>query len=155
MATNAPHSYRPSGGVTLHGPFLTARQTEARVGRRLAAFGHSLLCVESAIGVGSAFPEFQFGDGGQTREVAFLAPLLTRRVSHEEACDWLMRPNPMLANLTPISWLAADGDVHPVLETFPHPSRPVPGAVDVTEAEILAFERKQWVPQPYLVRTAA
>jgi hypothetical protein len=155
VTIDVPLPYRPAGGVTLHGPFLTAREAEARVGRGLGACGRSLLCVSSAIGVGRAFPEFQFGDDGQTREVAFLAPLLTRRVSHEEACDWLLRPNPALTNLSPIAWLAADGDVQRVIDSLPHPSRSAPG-IDVTEAEILEFKtRKQWVPRAYLSRSAA
>lgn len=153
--SDTPHPYLPVDGVTLYGPFLTAVETEVRLGRSIASCGRSLLCVSCSAGVGRAFPEFQFDDRGQMREVAFLAPLLTRRVSHEEACDWLMRPNPMLSHLTPIAWLAADGDVQRVLDTLPHPSRAVPGAIDATEAEILAFDRGHWVPEPYLTRTAA
>jgi len=154
VTIDSPRPYRPIGGVTLFGPFLTARQVEARIGRDSAASRRSLLYVDSVIGVGRAYPEFQFDDHGQTREVAFLAPLLTRRVSHEEACDWLLRSHPSLAHLTPIGWLAADRDVQRVIDLLPHPSRSVPGVQSVAEAEILSF-KAPWVPQPYLIRSAA
>jgi hypothetical protein len=150
---DTPRPYRPVGGVTLYGPFLTDRQVAARIGRP-GGFRRSLLYLGCVVGVGRAYPEFQFDDQAQTREVAFLAPLLTRRVSHEEACDWLLRPQPGLAHLSPIVWLAADRDVQRVIDVLPHPSRPVPGHAEVTEAEILAF-RAPWVPEPYLARQAA
>lgn len=153
MTVDEPRPYLPADGVTLYGPFLTARQVAARIGWP-ASSRRSLLYLECPVGVGRAYPSFQFDERGQTREVAFLAPLLTRRVSHEEACDWLLRPHAALAHLSPIGWLAADRDVQRVIDALPHPSRPVPGLAAVTEAEILAF-RAPWAPEPYLTRAAA
>ena len=153
MTVDTPRLYRPVGGVTLYGPFLTGRQVAARIGHP-AASRRSLLYLDCVVGIGRAYPAFQFDDRGQTREAAFLAPLLIRRVSHEEACDWLLRPHPWLAHLSPIAWLAADRDVQRVIDVLPRPSRPAPRLAGVTEAEILAF-RAPWIPEPYLARQAA
>jgi hypothetical protein len=115
----------------------------------------SLLRIDCPLGLGPAYPAFQFDAGGQTRETAFLTPLLTRRVSHEEAIDWVLRPHPLLAMMSPCQWLLRDGDVRRVIAALPHPSRPVPGTADVTEAEILAFKpRPAWAPEAYQSRAA-
>jgi len=146
----AAHPYRPRDGVTLHGPFLTAGQVRSRLGA-LGRPGETLLRVVSPIGIGAAYPSFQFDGHGQTREVAFLAPLLVRRVGHEAACDWLTRPDPALAMRSPVAWLGSDGDVRPVLAALPEPSRPLPGSDD-RDATILEF---RWSPPPYQERAAA
>lgn len=136
--------------MTLLGPFLTAAQVAGRTGRAPSAFRRPLLKISCRFGAGCAYPAFQFNDHGQCREVAFLAPLLIRRVGHEVACDWLVRPNRALEFLSPIDWLHQDRDVHRVVAALPRPTRPLPGTVEVTEAEILAFERRQvWAPEPY------
>ena len=107
----------------------------------------------SALGVGSAYPSFQFGPDGQTGVVAFLAPLLVRRVGHEAACDWLLRAHPALGMVSPLVWLEGDRDVRPVLAVLPHPTRPLPGLEGV-EAMVLEF-RQRWAPPPYQERAAA
>lgn len=157
MTFDEPRPYRPTGGVTLHGPFLTAAGVRARIGRSAVSYGrtHTLLSIGCPIGAGKAYPAFQFDEHGQTREAAFLATLLVRRVSHEEACDWLVRRNPALAMETPLAWLLADGDVQWVIDALPHPSRRLPGTTEMGEAEILEFTRRAWTPQPYQARAAA
>jgi len=144
--------YRPVDGVTLHGPFLTAPQVRRRFGS-LGRAGTTLLKVASPLGVGAAYPSFQFGPGGQTREIAFLAPLLVRRVGHEAACDWLLRAHPGLGMVSPVAWLRGDRDVRPVIAALPRPTRPLPGLAGV-EAMVLDF-RRRWAPPPYQDRAAA
>jgi hypothetical protein len=57
--------------------------------------------------------------------------------------------------MSPCQWLLRDGDVRRVIAALPHPSRPVPGTADVTEAEILAFKpRPAWAPEAYQSRAA-
>lgn len=123
--------------------------------RALELRRRSLLRIDCPVGLGPAYPAFQFDAGGQTRETAFLAPLLIRRVSHEQAIDWLLRPHPLLALMSPFHWLRSDLDVRRVIAALPHPSRPVPGSAGVTEAEILAFKpRRVWAPEAYRPRAA-
>lgn len=155
MHDDAPRPYLPDGGITLLGPFLTAAQVTARTGRIPASFRQPLLKIACGLGAGCAYPSFQFDNRRQSVEVAFLAPLLIRRVGHEAACDWLVRPNRVLDFLSPITWLHEDRDVRRVIAALPHPTRPLPGAGEVTEAEILAFERGHpWAPEPYQARAA-
>jgi len=157
VSQDQPRAYRPANGLTLFGPFLTASEAAARVGgrRALESKRRSLLRIDCPLGLGSAYPAFQFDAGGQTRETAFLAPLLVRRVSHEEAIDWLLRPHPLLAMMSPFRWLGDDLDVRRVIAALPHPSRPVPGIAGVTEAEVLAFKpRRVWAPEAYQRRAA-
>ena len=152
LALGRVRPYLPADGVTLRGPFLTAGQLRARFGD-LARAGRTLLGVASPIGVGVAYPSFQFGPAGQTRAVAFLAPLLVRRVGHEAACDWLLRVQPALGMASPLAWLESDRDVRPVLELLPEPTQPLPG-IEGVDAMVLEF-RRRWSPPPYLERAAA
>lgn len=155
MSDDRPRPYRPDGGITLLGPFLTAAEVTARTGRIPASFRQPLLKIACGLGAGCAYPAFQFDDRRQSVEVAFLAPLLIRRVGHEAACDWVVRPNRALDFLSPITWLRADRDVRRVIEALPQPTRPLPGAVELTEAEVVAFERRHpWAPESYRARAA-
>ncbi|HSM02287.1 MAG TPA: hypothetical protein VK960_07625 [Acidimicrobiia bacterium] len=155
MHDDTPRPYHPDSGVTLLGPFLTAAQVTERTGRAPTAFRGPLLKISCRLGAGCAYPAFQFDHRGQCPEVAFLAPILIRRVGHEAACDWLVRPHGALEFLSPIDWLHRDRDIHRVIGALPDPTRPLPGTLEVTEAEILAFERRQpWIPEPYLARAA-
>lgn len=115
--------------MTLVGPFWTRGQVAGYLGvppdevRRRRA----LLCINGVLSAEEAYPSFQFGGGTVRHEVAFLSPLLKRRVSDLEACDWLTRPQRVIDNRTPIDWLGSDGDVDRVVRALPTPSRPIPG----------------------------
>lgn len=101
----------------LLGPFLTrsaaANQADLR-GRSLLA-RHDLLRVTS-IWLPEAYFEFQFGAAGIRPEVAEVVGAL--KTDHDDIAiaDWLARPHPMLATMSPLGWLDAGRSVRKVLE---------------------------------------
>ena len=143
-----PRPYRPKDGVTLVGPFWTRRQVAAFLGLTSAEvrLRRALLSISGVCSVQEAYPSFQFEDGGVRHEVAFLAPLLKRRVTDAEACDWLMRPRRSIDNRTPMEWLRADGDVDRVVRALPPPSRPAPGGDAFDETAVVG--RETWSARP-------
>jgi hypothetical protein len=113
---------RPPGGITLVGPFLTRRQVARHLGVPYTEVpSWSLLHIAGRLAVEEVYPEFQFAQVGVRRDLALLGVLLTRRMDHAAACDWLFRAHPQLRDLPPIRWLADSGPFEAVLEALPHP----------------------------------
>jgi hypothetical protein len=77
-----------------------------------------LLHITGRLALEEVYPAFQFAEVGVRRDLALLGVLLTRRIGHAEACDWLFRPNPRLRDLPPVRWLSGQGPFEAVLEAL-------------------------------------
>lgn len=100
-------SATPRDGRVLLGPCLTERELERRVHAAAGSVrGHDfLLRVGGRLSLEPAYPAFQL-DGDVVRaDMAWLVTLLKKHMSDLAACDWIVRPNPTLAGLTPLEWL--------------------------------------------------
>ncbi len=119
------------------GPFWTRRQVARHLGIRAAEVpSWGLLHITGRLALEEVYPIFQFAEVGLRRDVALIGVLLTRRIDHAAACDWLFRPNPHLRDLPPIQWLTDRGSFEAALEALPEPDphRPAPPHTDVDEA---------------------
>ncbi|MBI5156392.1 MAG: hypothetical protein HZA58_00110 [Acidimicrobiia bacterium] len=97
----------PRDGRILLGPCLTEREFERRVHATPGSVrGHDfLLRIDGALSLEPAYPAFQL-DGDVVRaDLAWLVTLLKKHMPDLTACDWLVRPNAMLAGLSPLEWL--------------------------------------------------
>jgi len=126
---SVPRPRRPLDGLLLVGHSWTA----ARVARHLgittpavAAHPH-LLRIGGPLCLEEAYPCLQFEDEGIRVDVAIIGMLARRRVTDDEVCDWLVRPNPALAGTAPLTWLEVIGSLEPLLMALPEPTRPLPG----------------------------
>jgi hypothetical protein len=111
----------PDGRVLL-GPFLTERELERRVhAARGSVRGHDfLLRIGGLLALEPAYPAFQL-DGDVVRaDMAWLVTLLKKRMSDLTACDWIVRPNPELAGLTPLEWLNRGLALEETARAIPH-----------------------------------
>ncbi len=89
------------------GPLLTEREFERRVHAAPGSVrGHDfLLRIEGRLSLQPAYPAFQLEGDVVRADMAWLVTLLKKHMSDLDACDWLVRYNPLLANLTPLEWL--------------------------------------------------
>lgn len=101
----------------LLGPFLTraAAAYQADLHGRALPARPDLLRVTS-IWLPEAYFEFQFGDAGIRPDVAEVVQAL--KIDHDDItiADWLARPHPLLATMSPLGWLDAGRSVRKVLE---------------------------------------
>lgn len=127
----------PPGGITLVGPFWTRREVARHLGVRpgdVAAWG--LLRITGRLALEEVYPAFQFASVGLRRDLALVGVLLTRRMDHGAACDWLFRPNPGLRDVAPIHWLEDRGSFESVLRVLPESDgrRRAPDRSDIDQA---------------------
>ena len=101
----------------LLGPFLTraAAAYQADLHGRALPARPDLLRVTS-IWLPEAYFEFQFGAAGIRPDVAEV--VRTLKTDHDDIAiaDWLARPHPLLATMSPLGWLDAGRSVRKVLE---------------------------------------
>jgi len=122
-------SHRPPDGLLLVGHSWTA----GRVARHLqitpaAVTAHPhLLRIGGPICLEAAYPCLQFDGEGARIDVAMIGMLVSRRVTDDEVCDWLVRPNPALGGTAPLTWLDVIGSLEPLLMAMPEPTRQHPG----------------------------
>ncbi len=101
----------------LLGPFLTRAAAANRAdlrGRALPA-RPDLLRVTS-IWLPEAYFEFQFGAAGIRPDVAEVVRALKADHNDIAIADWLVRPHPLLATMSPLGWLDAGRSARKVLE---------------------------------------
>lgn len=145
--TLVPRPTRPPDGVLLVGHSWTTgrvahhlRTTSAAV----TAHPH-LLRIDGPICLEAAYPCLQFDEDGVRIDVAIISMLVRRRVTDDEVCDWLVRPNPTLAGTAPLTWLEVIGSLEPLLMALPEPTRQHPGgtaADDGTSEQIESWIRR-------------
>lgn len=121
---------RAPPGIVLLGPFWTRRRVQRHLHRPADAVTSdlALLRLASPIGLGEAYPAFQFDDHGVRPDAATLNLLLHRRVDDLRACDWYAEPLPRLGHLSPLGWLLLGGEYEQLLDVLPEPVWPFPGA---------------------------
>lgn len=145
--------HRPPDGHALLGPLLTERE----FARRAGLTGKSVRrhrCVpriDSAIGLGAAYPAFMLDENGLRFDVALVTLLLRRRVGDLQACDWLVRRNPRLADRAPLDWIGDGLSLERVVDALPTPSaasreRLRAAEVDAIREEWLRFEGDEVTP---------
>jgi hypothetical protein len=98
--------------------------------------------IDCAIGVGAAYPAFMLGPTGLRLDAAFVCLFLRRRVSDLTACDWLVRRNPSLADLSPLDWMALGEPIDRVIEALPAGTAPIPSTEPSAE---IAAVRQEWL----------
>ncbi len=142
-----PRRNRPPDGVLLVGHSWTT----GRVARHLwitpaAVTAHPhLLRIDGSLCLEAAYPCLQFDGEGVRVDVAMIGMLVKRRVTDDEVCDWLVRPNPALAGTAPLVWLDVIGSLEPLLIALPEPTRPHPGgtaADDGTSEQVESWIRR-------------
>jgi len=122
-ASGVTRSATASDGRILLGPCLTERELERRVHAAHGSVrGHEfLLRIGGLLSLEPAYPAFQL-DGEVVRaDMAWLVTLLKKHMSDLTACDWIVRPNPELANLTPLEWLNRGLGLEETARAIPHP----------------------------------
>jgi len=127
--TSAPRPRRPPGGLLLVGHSWTTERVARHLGITSAvvtAHPH-LLRIGGPLCLEAAYPCLQFEEEGIRMEVAIIGMLAKRRVTDDEVCDWLVRPNPALGGSAPLTWLEVIGSLEPLLMALPQPTRPLPG----------------------------
>jgi hypothetical protein len=136
--------HRPSDGRALLGPLLTERQFARRAGlSRDSVRRHRCVPrVESPIGLGPAYPAFLLDTDGLRLDVAFITLLLRRRVGDLDACDWLVRPNPVIGGATPLHWIDAGLPLEGLMEALPTPQGPSSERTGTADVEAI---REEWL----------
>ena len=140
--------HRPSDGLLLIGNSWTRAQVahHLRIAPDVVAVHPMLIRLDGPLCYDAAYPCFQFDEDGARLDVAVVGMLAGRRVPDDEVCDWLVRPNPLLGGVAPLTWLAVTGSIRPVLDALPEPSGPFPGsrpADDDTPAKVLSWVHRQ------------
>lgn len=124
---------------------LTERQFARRAGLSVESVRRHRCIprIGSRLGLGSAYPAFMLDDHGLRVDVAFVALLLRRRVDDLDACDWLVRPTPALADVSPLVWIGDGQSMERVLAALPKPTKTLPaGQERSTEADAI---REEWL----------
>ena len=111
---------RSDGGV-LVGPFLTERQFERRVHAPQGSVrSHGfLLRIDGLLSLEPVYPVFQLEGDVVRTDMAWLVTLLKKRMSDLQACDWIVRRNPVLAGLSPLEWLEQGLDLEETARAIP------------------------------------
>ncbi len=80
-----------------------------------------LLRIDGLLSLEPVYPAFQL-DGDVVRaDMAWLVTLLKKSMSDLTACDWIVRPNPALAGLSPLDWLNRGLGLEETARAIPHP----------------------------------
>ncbi len=119
--------------------------TEGQVARRLGVARSYvrtrpfLARVDGRICVGPAYPSWMFGAVGVIPEVALLAWLLKRRMADLDACDWLVRANPLLDGASPVDWLHDGRSLEAAIAAIPGSGSAATARPEIEEA------RRTWL----------
>jgi hypothetical protein len=92
--------------VVLTGHFWTRDEAA----RRAVMSTHELQVHPGLIRLGGDWLEevycsFQFNEHGVREDIASVVEILARRLDPGAVADWMVRPNPDLATLSPLNWL--------------------------------------------------
>ncbi|MGD2052248.1 MAG: hypothetical protein PVI35_07215 [Acidimicrobiia bacterium] len=92
--------------VVLTGHFWT----RGEAARRAVMSTHELQIHPGLIRLGGTWLEevycaFQFDEHGVRDDIASVVEILARRLDPAAVADWIVRPNPDLATLSPLNWL--------------------------------------------------
>ncbi len=92
--------------VVLTGHFWT----RGEAARRAVMSPHELLVHRGLLRLGGTWLEevycaFQFNEHGVREDVAAVVEVLEAHLDAATIADWIVRPNPGLATLSPLSWL--------------------------------------------------
>lgn len=140
--------YRPPDGLLLIGNSWTRAQVahHLRIPPDAVAAHPMLIRLDGPLCYDAAYPCLQFDEDGARLDVAVVGLLAGRRVPGDEVCDWLVRPNPILSGVAPLTWLDLTGLIRPVLGALPEPSGPFPGRPetdDDTHDKVLSWVHRQ------------
>ena len=113
----------------LQGPFLTRAAAARRAGIPAAEIVHRPDLLQIA---GTTYKEayfaFQFDGNGIRHDVGRVVLALRGRLDDTTIADGLIRPDPDLNDLSPLSWLNRGGDVARALGAIREAVSPVPGS---------------------------
>ncbi|MCJ7725807.1 MAG: hypothetical protein MUP76_05395 [Acidimicrobiia bacterium] len=146
--TPASRPDRPYDGLLLIGNSWTRVQVahHLRISPDAVAAHPMLIRLDGPLCFDAAYPCLQFDQEGVRLDVAVVGLLAGRRVPDDEVCDWLVRPNPTLSGVAPLTWLDLIGSIRPVLSALPEPSGPFPGhpgADDGAPEQVLSWVQRQ------------
>lgn len=118
----------------LLGPFLTRGQAARRAGVVAATLCHrpDLLRINGRC-LGECYFAFQFDQQGVRPDVGRVVRALHGRLEDVAIADWLVRPNHLLQESSPLGWMNGGGSIERVMEAarLAGPPRPVESPAEV------------------------
>ena len=136
----------------LMGPFLT----RAEVARRAGVSADEIRHRPDLMHVGGetykeAYFAFQFDRKGIRDDVGRLVLALRGRIDDSTIADWLIRSNPVLNSVSPLSWLNRGGDAATLIAVTRDSNSPVLG--DTAPRSVPGVDPSRLTPPSGSVRT--